>query len=70
MSDSNEVKTIEVDGKTYDIDDLNDQQKMMVNMYMAWALEKEKHELELSKVTLAMESLIQHLKNNLESTGE
>ena len=66
MSAENEVATIELNGVTHKIEDLTEQQRVMVKMYMAWAAEKEQHELELSKVTLAMEALINHLQVDLE----
>ena len=69
MNNPNEIKTIELNGKIYEVEKMSTDQLAMVEMYITWSREKTSLELELSKVTLAIDSLMTRLETSLEKTG-
>ena len=69
MNNPNEIKTIELNGKIYEVEKMSKDQLAMVEMYITWSREKTSLELELSKVTLAIDSLMTRLETSLEKTG-
>ena len=69
MNNPNEIKTIELNGKVYEVEKMSTDQLAMVEMYITWSREKTSLELELSKVTLAIDSLMTRLETSLEKTG-